>query len=86
MRHPPCDWACATTVGRSPPSSRRPAPLEALAAARELRLAAEALELELVLELRERRWTWSEIGKVYGTSKQGAQQRFRSVAEHRAHT
>jgi hypothetical protein len=63
-----------------------PGPLEALAAARELRLAAEALELELVLELRERRWTWSEIGKVYGTSKQGAQQRFRSVAEHRAHT
>ncbi|HEY2203130.1 MAG TPA: hypothetical protein VGH99_01450 [Pseudonocardia sp.] len=61
-------------------------PLEALASARELRLAAEALELELVVELRELRWTWSEIGRVYGTSKQGAQQRFRSaVTRERAH-
>ncbi|MGQ0482020.1 MAG: hypothetical protein ACT4O0_13500 [Pseudonocardia sp.] len=54
-------------------------PLEALAAARRLREAAEALELALVAEARDQRGTWTEIGAVYGTSKQGAQQRFRSI-------
>jgi hypothetical protein len=51
--------------------------LEALAAARRLREAVEDLELDLVAEVRAQRATWTEIGAVYGTSKQGAQQRFR---------
>ena len=54
-------------------------PLEGLAAARQLREAAEALELAMVVEARRRRSTWTEIGAVFGTSKQGAQQRFRSA-------
>jgi hypothetical protein len=58
-----------------------PTALQALAAARELRLAAEALELSLVVEIRSQRGTWTEIGQVYGTSKQGAQQRFRAAVE-----
>lgn len=62
-----------------------PTALETLAAARELRQAAEALELATVVELRERRFTWTEIGAVYGLSKQGAQQRFRAaVAKERS--
>jgi hypothetical protein len=58
--------------------------LEAVRAARRLREEAEALELEAVIEARRHRATWSEIGAVYGTSKQGAQQRFRAAvqAEH----
>ncbi|MGI8816558.1 MAG: hypothetical protein ACR2G2_15105 [Pseudonocardia sp.] len=61
-----------------------PSALEALTAARQLREAAEALELATVVEARRRRLTWTEIGAVYGTSKQGAQQRFRSavISEH----
>lgn len=54
-------------------------PLEGLAAARQLREAAEALELAMVVEARRRRSTWTEIGAIFGTSKQGAQQRFRSA-------
>lgn len=57
-----------------------PNALEALAAARLLREAAEELELALVAEARDQRGTWTEIGAIYGTSKQGAQQRFRSIA------
>jgi hypothetical protein len=53
--------------------------LEALRAARQLREAAEALELEAVIDARRQRATWSEIGAIYGTSKQGAQQRFRDA-------
>jgi hypothetical protein len=57
--------------------------LDALAAARQLREAAEDLEIAAVIEARRRRATWTEIGSVYGTSKQAAQQRFRSaVTEH----
>jgi lipocalin len=55
--------------------------LEALAAARRLREAAEALELAAVVEVRRQRGTWTEIGAVYHTSKQGAQQRFRAAVE-----
>jgi hypothetical protein len=54
-----------------------PNALEAVRASRRLREEAEALELEAVIEARRQRATWSEIGAVYGTSKQGAQQRFR---------
>ena len=53
--------------------------LEALRAARQLRDEAEALELDAVIEARRQRATWSEIGAAYGTSKQGAQQRFRKA-------
>jgi hypothetical protein len=54
-------------------------PLEALAHARRLREAAEAMEVALVAQARDQRRTWTEIGAVYGTSKQGAQQRFRAA-------
>ena len=57
-----------------------PSALEALAAARRLSEAADALERELVIAAREQRATWTEIGMIYGTSKQGAQQRFRAIA------
>ena len=53
--------------------------LEALTAARRLREAAEALELAAVAELRHQGGTWVQIGTVYGTTKQGAQQRFRDA-------
>lgn len=56
-----------------------PNALEAIRAARTLREEAEALELATVIEARRQRATWSEIGAVYGTSKQGAQQRFRAA-------
>lgn len=58
-----------------------PNAIEALAAARQLTEASEALERELVIAAREQRATWTEIGAIYGTSKQGAQQRFRFAAE-----
>jgi hypothetical protein len=56
-----------------------PNALAALAAARQLREAAEALEMVAVAELRGHGGTWKQIGTVYGTTKQGAQQRFRGV-------
>jgi hypothetical protein len=58
-----------------------PSALEALAAARQLREAAEAFELAAVVEVRRQRGTWTEIGGVYRTSKQGAQQRFRAAVQ-----
>lgn len=61
--------------------STAPNAIEALAAARQLTEASEALERELVIAAREQRATWTEIGAIYGTSKQGAQQRFRFAAE-----
>jgi hypothetical protein len=48
-----------------------------LRAARRAREAAEKLEAAHLEAAREEGLTWSEIGKVYGLSKQGAQQRFR---------
>ena len=56
-----------------------PTALDALAAARSVREAAEALEIAAVAELRAQGGTWTQIGAVYGTTKQGAQQRFRSA-------
>jgi len=56
-----------------------PGALETLAAARRLREAAETLELAAVAELRRQGGTWMQIGTVYGTTKQGAQQRFRDA-------
>jgi hypothetical protein len=62
-----------------------PSVLDGLAAARQLREAAEAVELAMVVEARRQRATWTEIGTVYGTSKQGAQQRFRSAVASENH-
>jgi hypothetical protein len=57
------------------------APLDALDAARLLREAAEDLELSKVAELRKEHISWAKIGTLYGTTKQGAQQRFGRVAD-----
>jgi hypothetical protein len=56
-------------------------PLVALAAARKVREAAEALEVAVAAEVRREGGTWTEIGAVYDTSKQGGQQRFRHLLE-----
>jgi len=61
--------------------AKRKSPLERLDAARRLREAAEALELEAGLEARADGRTWSEIAAVYGMTKQAAQQRFRVRAK-----
>lgn len=49
-----------------------------LAAARKAREAADKLEAAAIEAARDDGMTWAEIGKLYGLSKQGAQQRFRS--------
>lgn len=48
----------------------------ALDAARRLREAAEEIEQAAAADARWVGATWTEIGALYGTSKQGAQQRF----------
>ncbi|MEN2738804.1 hypothetical protein ABCS02_13520 [Microbacterium sp. X-17] len=53
-------------------------PLESLAAARDLREAAELAERDAVSAARAGGASWATIGKVYGLTKQGAQQRFKS--------
>lgn len=58
-----------------------PLALDALGAARAVREAAEALEVAAVGEVRAQGGTWTQIGAVYGTTKQGAQQRFRERIE-----
>lgn len=52
-------------------------PVDGLLAARRLREAAEILEDVAVKDARAARLTWSEIGEVFGLTKQGAQQRFK---------
>jgi hypothetical protein len=54
-------------------------PLDQLDAARRLREAAEEAESLAVKAARESGATWTEIGALYGLTKQGAQQRFRST-------
>ena len=54
-------------------------PISRLAAARQLREAAEELEAAQVEAARKAGATWNEIGACYGLTKQGAQQRFRAV-------
>lgn len=56
-----------------------PDELAALTAARALREAADELEITAVAEVRRHNGTWTQIGAVYGTTKQGAQQRFRGA-------
>ncbi len=51
--------------------------LDALDAARRLRVSAEALERDIVKAARKDGRSWTEIGQLYGMTKQGAQQRFR---------
>jgi hypothetical protein len=48
-------------------------PIGALAAARRLREASESIERDAVTGV-----SWSAIGRVYGLTKQGAQQRFKA--------
>jgi hypothetical protein len=54
-------------------------PLDELAAARELRHAAEEVERARAAAAREAGVSWTKIGVVYGTTKQNAQQRFGGV-------
>ena len=51
---------------------------ERLQIVRELETALGALERHAVADARAKGVTWSEIGRVYGMTKQAAQQRFRS--------
>ncbi|WP_181781284.1 hypothetical protein [Pseudonocardia pini] len=55
-------------------------PLDELAAARELRAAAEEVERTRAAAAREAGVSWTKIGALYGTSKQNAQQRFGAAA------
>ncbi|MBP2371809.1 hypothetical protein JOF36_007582 [Pseudonocardia parietis] len=48
-----------------------------VSAGRRLRQVAEQLEAELVAQARAEGVRWVDIGQLYGTSKQGVQQRFR---------
>lgn len=52
-------------------------PLVRLAAVRAAREDLEALEVQTVREARAAGATWSDIGALFGVSKQAAQQRFR---------
>ena len=54
-----------------------PDPLARLAAVRRSLDELEALEASTVADARAVGATWSEVGALYGLSKQGAQQRFR---------
>jgi len=51
-------------------------PLEAVAIARRIRVAAEEFERARVDKAREKGVSWREIGSLYDMSKQAAQQRF----------
>jgi hypothetical protein len=53
-------------------------PIGALAAARRLREASESIERDAVSAARAAGVSWSAIGRVYGLTKQGAQQRFKA--------
>jgi hypothetical protein len=53
-----------------------PDPLVRLDAVREAVEQVQRLEASAVTQARESGATWSEIGAVYGLTKQGAQQRF----------
>jgi hypothetical protein len=51
-------------------------PLDRLEAVRWARGEIEAIEVESVAAAREAGATWSDIGSLYGVTRQGAQQRF----------
>ena len=50
--------------------------LDELAAARQARELADAMEFAAIRNARDARVSWAKIGSVYGLTKQGAQQRF----------
>jgi hypothetical protein len=56
---------------------RAKTPADRLDAVRRVREAAEKLEAANLEAARDDGMTWAEIGKLYGLTKQGAQQRFR---------
>ncbi len=56
-------------------------PQSRLASARRIRQLAEEVELDQVRAAREQGTSWSKIGGVYGLTKQGAQQRFRTATK-----
>jgi hypothetical protein len=56
-----------------------PEPLVRLAAVRQAREQFEHLELATVRAARESGATWTDVGAIYGLTKQGAQQRFGSA-------
>lgn len=56
-----------------------PDPLRRLDAVRGSREQLEQLEAATVADARAAGVTWTQIGVLYGLSKQGAQQRFRST-------
>lgn len=60
-----------------------PDPLRRLEAVREALEELQALESSTVADARAAGATWSEIGALYGLSKQGAQQRFRQPKDDR---
>ena len=51
-------------------------PVERLTAGHELRQLADQVEAESVIAARAAGVSWKRIGALYGTTKQGAQQRF----------
>ncbi len=55
-------------------------PMSRLAAVRSAREALEEFESDTVASARAAGATWTEIGKLYGVSKQAVQQRFRRLA------
>ncbi len=60
---------------------RNPDPLARLDDVRRARERLERLEADAVHEARAAGATWKSIGALYGLSKQGAQQRFRTGPE-----
>ena len=50
-----------------------------LATARRQRESAESRELDAVRAARDAGASWSDIGDIYGLTKQGAQQRFKPL-------
>lgn len=56
-------------------------PMDKLQASRRIREAAEELEAMTIQKARQEGATWTEIGSSYGLTKQGAQQRFRTMVK-----
>ena len=57
-------------------------PLQRLDAVRRARDGFERLELDAVVASRVAGVTWTQIGALYGLTKQGAQQRFQAADKH----
>lgn len=71
-------------VGKTVDALRKMAdPMERLAAVRDALTELERLELATVIQARAAGATWGQIGRLYGMSKQGAQQRFRAARDDR---